>query len=393
MSALAHPLEVRAPAAEPQVDYEIGTPAQLYDFPSPAPENPCSLEALAHFTLAHASAGARFWGRAASVALRRSFHNTPENGRPAPERMVAPLKKHQHEFLVSQPHPRSGIKSSEAATIVLLPGLSEIDRGSALRLHLAIANHPGFDTRRVVTKCTEGVSHDGQLLPLNTGHRRNSREMATDLLQVLPRVTNDGPTEICGTSWGSFLGVETVDQNLAANPKDQRNITRLTLLASAVIAREVDYASLGVERYFPPEMSDDEVRDRLTHDFFNHIPHDLYSMYLKHPEDLLECTEAVFSYLLQPHKALHRLSAIYGNFRNVQKGIEVEAIERIASTHQLWAIGGENDPLVRAQIPFWTAYEKRYPLHVRQKIIPGMGHLMTANAAGIAAELAAMEAA
>lgn len=288
--------------------------------------------------------------------------------------------------MVTDPDPKAGVDPKEVSNIVFFPGLTEMgDLGSAPKLHNEYARrHPN---ERVITKATEGVSHTGKLRHWPEGGARLLEDIAADTLTLLPRLTEDGPIELAGTSLGTYTVMRAAEQDLAANPHDQLNITRLTLMASAVVARNVP----DDEYFREVKVDEDEMRSELTKRFLLHLYPDLGRMVLNKPLDMLGCAPIVGAYALFPHKAPARARAIREDFQAVQEGIEWSSFKQIVGEHEVWVLGGERDPLVQFQIPQWSAVEKLFPGQVKQRIVKGRGHLMTADAKGTVEQLGKME--
>lgn len=326
-------------------------------------------------------------GRTASLIKHNVIGNHESLDR-HPEEVILSDKGHDHLFLVTEPAADTGVDHNEALNTVFLPGLTEMgDMGSALRLHNAYAQH--HPDRRVITKPTEGISHSGRLRRASKDDSRRQADVAADNLILLPRITEDGPIELSGTSLGTYLAMVMAEQDLAANPSDQLNITRLKLVASAVVARNVPEN----ERFRDADIDEDVMRRELTKSFFQHLTPDLLRMAISNPADILGCAPIIGAYALYPFKAPSRAKAILADFSDVQQGVEWETVKQVALKHEVWVLGGEHDPLVQFQIPQWKAAGKLYPDHVRHQIVPGKGHLMTADARGTVKELAKMEAA
>jgi pimeloyl-ACP methyl ester carboxylesterase len=211
--------------------------------------------------------------------------------------------------------------------------------------------------------------------------------MAADNLVLLPRITEDGPIELSGTSLGTYMAMLTAEQDLAANPNDQLNLKRLKLVASAVVARDIPES----ESFRDAELNEDIVRAELTMRFLQHLAPDLLRMVVSNPVDMLKCAPIIGAYALFPCKAPSRAKAILADFNDVQQGMEWGTVKRIAEEHEIWVLGGQHDPLVQFQAPQWEALAKLYPHHVQHRIVKGKGHLMTADARGTVKELAKME--
>jgi len=326
-------------------------------------------------------------GWATSLIKRNVLGSSDASAARQPERVILTDKGREHLFLVTEPDPETGVDLQEALNTVFLPGLTEMgDRGSASEFHNAYAKrHPD---RRVITRATEGISHTGKLRYTSEGGDRRLAHMAADNLVLLPRITEDGPIELSGTSLGSYIAMLTAEQDLAANPNDQLNLKRLKLVASAVVARDIPDS----ENFRDAELNEDIVRAELTMRFLQHLAPDLLRMAVSHPADILKCASIIGAYALSPHKARNRAKAILADFNDVQQGMEWSTVKRIAEEHQIRVLGGEHDPLVQFQAPQWEALAKLYPDNVQHRIVKGKGHLMTADAHGTVKELAAMEA-
>jgi pimeloyl-ACP methyl ester carboxylesterase len=370
------PVEMTGPQAG-----ELAPVIQL--IPSPE-EKPASLPDLLSLDPRHLVKGV---GWAASLIKRNVLGSSDESAGRHPERVILTDKGREHLFLVTEPDPDTGVDRQEALNTVFLPGLTEMgDRGSAREFHNAYAKH--HPDRRVITRATEGISHTGKLRHTSEGGDRRLADMAADNLVLLPRITEDGPIELSGTSLGTYIAMLTAEQDLAANPNDQLNLRKLKLVASAVVARDIPES----ESFRDAEVNEDIVRAELTMRFLQHLAPDLLRMVVSNPAEILKCAPIIGAYALFPHKAPSRTKAILADFNDVQQGMEWSTVKRIAQEHEIWVLGGQHDPLVQFQAPQWEALAKLYPRHVHHKIVAGKGHLMTADAHGTVKELAKMEA-
>ena len=306
---------------------------------------------------------------------------------PEPERRLAQVEKHDRTLLITEPHPQHLGESSTATNSVLLPGLTEMDIGSAYRLHKAMARrHP---ERRTITVTTPGVSLGGSDLPVSEGLTRKLEATAAENLKLLPWLLKEGDIHLIGTSLGSYMVTLMAELNLAANNGSQLDVTHVKLLSPAVGARNIDQAEVG--QVIEADANDRELIEEATGEFFAHMPFETLRQALRHPRAAGESTAVVAAYMLSPHRLLHRAAAIRGNLRGVQQGIEWTSIKNVARSHNLHILGGEVDPLIRLTIPQWKAIKEIAPATTKFWVVQDVGHAMTLNARGTATYLAHME--
>jgi hypothetical protein len=304
-----------------------------------------------------------------------------------PHGVVVKERGYSERFLVTEPDLESGVDPSEATNVVLKPGLTELgDLGSHLRLHITYAEaHPD---QRVITNPTHGVSHGGKVVTPAELRARRVEEMATIDRRLLPRLLHDGGVILAGTSLGSFGSTKMAEQDVAANNHARLNLEKLVLISSAVVALNVDES----ENFRSPDLDEEEHRRLLTSQFFEHLPSDLARMMLSNPRDVWACAPVLAAYALAPHKALPRFRAIAADFKNVSEGVDWSAIKQVAAAGiDINILGGSYDPLIIEQVPQWNALASLYPGSVQQRIVPGLGHLMTIDARRTVDELEEME--
>lgn len=306
---------------------------------------------------------------------------------PVPKRVFLPYNGHEHLFLVTEPDPEAEVDPDEADNVVFKPGLGELaDSGSALRLHVEFARqHP---ERRVITEATKGMSHTGKTVGSDEFSERRIEKMAADSLQLLPRLTRDGWIEINGTSLGTRSAFSMAEQNLAANHADQLDITRLTLIASAVIASKID----GSENFRDPEVDEDEYRNNLSKRFQKHVAEDFVRMAGTHPVDILSCWPGLGAYVMaHPSRTYSRLRAMFTDYANVKEGVPWDNMKQVVPGVGIRLLGGSRDPLVQEQEPQWDTLDRMFPGRIQRRTVKGMGHLMTADARGTVEHLAGMD--
>jgi len=290
-------------------------------------------------------------------------------------------------FLVTEPDSESGVDPSTATNVIFHPGLTELgDFGSHLRLHITYAEkHPD---QRVITNPTHGVSHGGRVATPAELKARRVEEIAAINLTLLPRILQDGGVVIEGTSLGSFVSLKMAEQDVAANDHERLNLEKLVLISSAVVALNVDES----ENFRPHDLDEDEHRKFLTNQFFEHLPVDLARMMITNPKDTWACMPVLAAYALAPHKAIPRFRAIAADFRNVSEGVDWSAIKEVAAAGiDIDVLGGSLDPLMVEQEPQWDTLASLYPGNIRQRIIHGLGHLMTIDARRTVDELDQMQ--
>jgi pimeloyl-ACP methyl ester carboxylesterase len=325
--------------------------------------------------------------QATSLLRNVILGRTEENpDRPAERVLLLDEKGREHLHLVTEPDPKTGVKPKEAVNSVFFPGLSEMgDSGSALHSHNEHADrHP---EERTITRITEGVSRGGNLRYYTKNDRRRIEHISADTRFMLPRIVQEGPVKLRGNSLGTFVVMEVADQDLAANDYERLNIQGLRLLAPAVVG-----VNVPEEKSFRgPDIDEEAIRRELTNDFLLHLAPDLIRMMLSNPKDMARCAPILGAYLLSPHKAPGRAKAIRSDFNEVQRGVEWSVLERVTGEHETLVVGGELDPLVQFQTPQWVALDKRSPGQVRQKIVPGKGHLIAADSRLVVREFDRLE--
>jgi hypothetical protein len=304
-----------------------------------------------------------------------------------PHGVIVSEQGYSQRFLVTEPDRETGVDPAEATNVVFHPGLTELgDLGSHLRLHVTYAEqHPD---ERVITNPTHGVSHGGKVATSAELKARNVEEMAAINLKLLPRILREGSVLLAGTSLGSFGSTKMAEQDVAANNHERLNLEKLVLISSAVVALNVDDS----ENFRPADLDEEEHRKFLTGQFFEHLPEDLARMMISNPRDVWACAPVLAAYALAPHKALSRFKAIAADFRNVSEGVDWSTIKQItAAGVNIDVLGGSRDPLTIEQEPQWNTLASLYPGQVRQRILQGLGHLMTIDARRTVRELDKME--
>ena len=321
-------------------------------------------------------------GHAASLALNHL------NGRSSgqslePDRQIHRIDGHDRAVLITEPNPELVESSDDIVTVFHKSGLTERDTGSALLQHMAYAaKNPG---RRIVTLDTPGVSIGGDTLGLWEGLVRTNEETAKEDLAFMRKIT-DGEIHLNGTSLGSVVATLIAAENQSANRFKQLPITKLNLLSPAIGGRNIPESERGELN----DASDAKYIDGLTTSFFKHMPDDVVRMFKRQPERVAECASVLITYGLEPHKALHRFTAILGNLREVQKGIEWGTLVDVVGGHTVHVLGGELDPLMQAALPQWLALNKLFP-RTQVRVMENIGHAMTIDGAAVAEQLSQME--
>lgn len=322
-------------------------------------------------------------GAVSSIAMHYAS-GEPTKDWPEPDRKLIKVKEHERLILITEPDPEHCDDFDSATNDVLLPGLSEMDIGSALLLHKAKAER--HRDRRVITIPTLGVSIGGQLLSIKEGYQRSLEETAADNLELLPELVGDGKTNLIGTSLGSYVTTLMAAQNLAANGNSQLNMAGVNLIAPAVGARNIP----DDEKFHHVDAGDEDFVQEVTRRFFRHMPVDTARMAFNHPEMAAECVAVLGAYAMHLNKTPQRLAAMVGNLRGVQKGVEWEDLKNVAQGYEIHVLGGEKDPLVKEQIPQWAAIQALAP-QTQVRILLGSGHALTIDSHGTAEHLAQME--
>ena len=323
-------------------------------------------------------------GGAALAVANHYVSREPAKDWPEPDRQLIKLKDHERLILVTEPSPEACDDPDTAINDVLLPGLSEMDIGSALLLHKAKAERN--KDRRVITIPTLGVSITGQVLSMREGYQRSLDETAADNLELLPEITANGKTNLIGTSLGSYVSTLMAAQNLAANGHSQINLDYINLIAPAVGARNIPES----DKFHNVDAGDEEFIKEVTRRFFRHMPVDTARMAFNHPEMAAECVAVLGAYAMHLNKTPQRLAAMAGNLRGVQKGIDWEDLKDVALGYEIHVLGGEKDPLMKEQIPQWSAIKALAP-QTQVRVLLGSGHALTIDSHGTAEHLAQME--
>ncbi len=320
-------------------------------------------------------------GRSAFALARHYSGDLLDGIGSEPEKRVIEVDGQQRLALITESDSDGG---SAPISNVLVVGLSELDIGSSVILHKAVARRQ--PERHTISVMTPGVTMGGGTLSLSEGLSRPLDLTAAENIKVLTRLIDDGPANLVGTSLGSYIAMLMAEQNLAAGDDPLINLSGIKLVSSAVGARNVDAA----ERFSDMDASDKEFIADMTGRFFGHMPGDIGRMVVRHPERAGECAAALAAYALAPHKLLHRAAAMTGNLRGVQEGIEWDVIKAIASAYAIHVLGGELDPLMQEQLPQWLAIRKSVP-ETSIRVIRGRGHAMTMHGDETAENLAQME--
>lgn len=316
-------------------------------------------------------------------------HQDPDDRLRADRRLI-PVGNHERLALTIDADPEYKDATRNKLTRVVLPGLTELDLGSGLMMSQAIAErHPEDD---VIFVPTLGVSMGGEVLSIKDGLERKLSETADDNRELIKRLANEGPVQLSGTSLGSYLTMQTALGNLSANNHERIEIGALDLVSPAVGAKNIPEDLR--EQY--SDANDKEMIDQVTSEFFAHMPVDAAKMFIKHPEKTAECAAVLAGYALHFTKLPQRVAAMIGNLRGVQEGMEWDDILEVAYSHDINVLGGSADPLVQKALPQWDQVKKRNDKKdsrhsVEIRVLAGLGHAMTVDAAGIAYQLDQME--
>ena len=343
-------------------------------------EHSLSLNSLIDIPAAYA----RGLGRAATSILSHQFGNHAERVWPVPEARIVPINGHNRSLLITEANPESGIKPDEATTDFWYPGLMEVELGSALLLHMAMARQ--FSHRRQVTLFTPGVTTNGHVLPLRAGYNRTLEETVSEDIVIMRGVANDAPANVGGTSFGSKRAILIAALNMVQPGESHMNIEAVRVISSAIGARDVPAA----DKFSEVDASDAEFVKRETNKFYWHTAKDIVSMSRRHPEKAGECMAVMGAYAMAPHKLAFRLAAIAGNLRSAQQGVDYQTIVDVAQAHPTLVLGGAEDSLMQAQLQQWLAVKKRAP-DTQIRLLEKYGHTMTMAAQKVVEQLAIME--
>lgn len=384
MTALANPnLEPKIPPGYDSAMSQVASNNDLEQSYTLIPSGQKGVFSTDHLSLIPISY-IRGLGKAATAVASHYTGKETATDRRDPERLLVRNNEHVRLVLVTEPDPEQCDNFDEATNDVLMPGLSEMDIGSALLLHKAKAER--HRERRVITIPTLGVSLSGQLLSIKEGYQRSLEETATDNLGLLPELVKDGQTNLLGTSLGSYVTTLMASQNLAANGHSQINLNGVRLISPAVGAKNIPEN----EKFHHVDAGDEEFVDEVTRRFFKHMPVDTARMAFNHPEMAAECVAIVGAYAMHPQKMPYRLAAMMGNLRGVQKGVDWQDLKDVARGYEIHVLGGELDPLVKEQLPQWSEIKKLAP-STQIRILQGLGHALTIDSQGTAEHLAQME--
>ena len=364
-------------AGAPRCDPDLG----YTHIPSPNERGFFSPEQLAHMPIAFV----RGVGKAAIVLARHHLTDTAEHGWPYPERRIFRLGRHDRTALVTEPDPELAGQDGVTTTEFLVPGLGQIDMGSALLLHIAKARrHPD---RRIATLANPSVSLFGRHLSIWEGFGRHLEETAADNLMLAREIADqDDPSHYEGVSLGSKIVVLMGALNLAAQGESQLNTSHVELISPAVGARDVPEE----ERFRSDDASEEELINDATNRFFKHMPGDTWRTFKRHPEKIGQCAADIGAYALAPHLLPNRMAAIVGNLRGAQEGVDWETVKDVARGYHVHVLGGELDPLVKEQISQWVAITKYAPA-TKFRVLGGYGHTLSVDGSLAAEHLAQME--
>lgn len=339
--------------------------------PSEAPD--LSIVQAARFPL-HVANGL---GKAAYSLARHYSGGLLDRFGNEPERRIMKAGNHERVVLVTK---REGATMTEA----LVVGLSELEIGSAGMLHESVADQ--YPDRDVISVMTPGVTLSGKTLSLSEGFSRPLAITAEENNQLLAELAKDNPTHMTGTSLGSAIAMHMAQQSLEAGDHAMVNVAGINLVSLAVGARNIPEA----ERAGEADADNEEYIAELTQEFFEHMGGDIARMFFKHPAKAAECAAVIVAYAVAPHKLPHRIAAMAGNVRGVQEGIDWAVVKAIAQAYPVHIIGGERDPLMRAQLPQLVALRQPAP-NTSIRVLQGLGHAMTMNSPETAGHLAQME--
>lgn len=327
----------------------------------------------------------RIIGRAATNIAERVL--LPTDSDRETHKVVIPHHGGERLLVVTEPDPETGVDVNVTTNKYIRPGLMELgDSGSSFRLHQEVAE--AFPDERIITEPTPGISHWGQVWTADEIASRRIDVMAGESLGYLKTVTKDGLIELLGTSLGSVIVVSMIEQNLSANDSRMLNINAATLLSSAVMATEV----AEEENFRNPNIDEEIYRQELTRKFNEHVLIDAARMTGSNPVDMVECAAAmVVSYLLQPHKGHSRARVINTDFNNVKEGVKWSTLKQIVPVTKIRVLNGERCPLAQEQEPQWAKLDELSPGQIQHRLVPGKGHLMTADAHGTVEELGRMD--
>lgn len=273
--------------------------------------------------------------------------------------------------------------SADQQTMVMFPGLMELEVGSAYRLHVSMAKT--FPERKIISLMTPGISFTGSSMPINDGISRSLFKTAEENLPIVNEFAGGESIKLVGTSLGSAMAVHLAVLNQKHNTL---NVSGIDLLSPAVGVRHVNYDQLNMPAL--PDATDTESVNEITRDFYKHMVVEGFRMCLKHPEGSGEVTVASLSYMLHPHKLINRAATIAGNLKAVQYGIENEELIKLAQQIPFHVLGGADCPVVQATLPSLVALKKQAP-NTKLWLVKDVGHAMTINSEAVSALIKQME--
>jgi pimeloyl-ACP methyl ester carboxylesterase len=233
---------------------------------------------------------------------------------------------------------------------------------------------------------TPGISSHGPVLNPLEGLTRLLDTTAEEYLQALPNLTHDGIINIYGTSLGSVISFHLAALNLARNNYQKLNIGVIKLASPAAGARDVHEN----EKFNIDDASNQKYIRDVRNRFFLHMPQDAARMALRHPEKAGECMSVALIYSMDIGKHIPRLFTLVGNLKSAQQGIDWETMKYVSRSHKLKVIGGEDDPLMKEQLPQYLKL-KELTQNVDIKILRNYGHALTLDSESVVRHLNEME--
>lgn len=295
-------------------------------------------------------------------------------------------KGHRDPYIVIEPSQEHKIDSSEIQTDVFLMGLSEmVEFGTGrnlIREHAML--NPG---NRTIGLSTPGMSGTGDLLKFLDAFRKNLDDISDQHLQTLSSFKKEGPIVIHATSLGSPIAFIMIDKNINANVFKKLTIPKLKTISSAVGHRQV----CDNEKFSDNSVEDKEYVEDLTWRFFEHMLYNSILNATKDPNAVAKSMDILLTFMLEPHKSLHRVATAIGNIRAVQAGVDWESLKNVYRNTKVYELNGETDPLTPEQIPQRKVLAKHANEDPVFWIILGQGHAMSLHSNMIAQYLKAME--
>lgn len=307
---------------------------------------------------------------------------------PEPARMIRTAQGNDRVVLfTARNEEAASVSLEEPRSMILAPGLGELDIATHLGLHKGLARK--FPARDIYSLMNPGLCLNGAQLVSGESHQRPLTDTAEENLSIAWDLIGDEPTKLVGTSLGSVIATHAAEANLAANSHRQLNVKGVALLSPAVGIKNIDWQELdAVPR---TDAADLRLIAKTRREFYTHMLFEEgFRVAVEQGEAAGECMVAGMAYLLEYSKLLPRLLTIRGNLKGVEAGVEYESFKRISQAYPVHALGGKECPILKATRMQYLLMSQIAPKTMLWEV-EGTGHGMTANHAATASTLALME--